>query len=81
MIDLGVSPQKITELPNICNRGFKSDIEEGVIGDDLAKSLEDKGHKIKRKNMTSGIHIIYKDKTKNLHGIADQRREGSAFGL
>jgi len=81
MIDLNISPGKVTEFPNICNRGFKSDIEEGVIGDILSKSLENKGHKINRKSMTSGLHIIYKDYMENLHGIADQRREGSAFGL
>ncbi len=81
MIDLNISPGKVTEFPNICNRGFKSDIEEGVIGDILSKSLENKGHKINRKSMTSGLHIIYKDYMGNLHGIADQRREGSAFGL
>ena len=81
MIDLNISPENITEQPNICNRGFRSDIEEGIIGDDLAKELQEIGHKIKRKSMTSGIHIIYKDSMKNLHGVADQRREGSAFGL
>ena len=81
MIDLNISPENITEQPNICNRGFRSDIEEGIIGDALAKELEEIGHKIKRKSMTSGIHIIYKDSMKNLHGVADQRREGSAFGL
>ena len=37
MIDLNISPENITEQPNICNRGFRSDIEEGIIGDDLAK--------------------------------------------
>ena len=47
----------------------------------MAKELEEIGHKIKRKSMTSGIHIIYQDSMKNLHGVADQRREGSAFGL
>ena len=81
IIDLNISPEKITEQPNICNRGYKSDVEEGTIGDVLTKELEKKGHKINRKSMTSGIHIIYKDNIENLHGIADQRREGTAFGL
>jgi gamma-glutamyltranspeptidase len=47
----------------------------------LTKELEKKGHVINRKSMTSGIHLIYKDIKEKLHGIADQRREGSAFGL
>ena len=81
IIDLGVEPRKVTEQPNICNRGFASSIEEGKIGDILTKSLEDKGRVIKRKSMTSGIHIIYKDDMGNLHGVADQRREGNAYGL
>ena len=81
MIDLNISPEKITEQPNICNRGFKSDVEAGIIGDILTKELEKKGHEINRKSMTSGIHLIYKDIKEKIHGIADQRREGSAFGL
>jgi gamma-glutamyltranspeptidase/glutathione hydrolase len=81
VIDLNIKPENITEQPNICNRGFKSDIELGVIGDILTKELENKGHKINRKNMTSGIHMIYKDNAKKLYGIADQRREGTAYGL
>ena len=81
IIDLNIRPENISEQPNICNRGFKSDIESGVIGDILTKELENKGHKINRKNMTSGIHMIYKDNAKKLYGIADQRREGTAYGL
>ena len=81
VIDLNIRLENITEQPNICNRGFKSDIESGTIGDILTKELENKGHKINRKNMTSGIHMIYKDNVKKLYGIADQRREGTAYGL
>jgi len=81
VIDLNIKLENITEQPNICNRGFKSDIESGVIGDILTKELENKGHKINRKNMTSGIHMIYKDNAKKLYGVADQRREGTAYGL
>jgi len=80
MIDLNIAPEKITELPNICNRGFTSFIEKGKKGDILAKDLEDLGHEIKRKNMTSGLHIIFKDEKGYFHGVADQRREGSAHG-
>ena len=81
VIDLNIRLENITEQPNICNRGYKSDIESGTIGDILTKGLENKGHKINRKNMTSGIHMIYKDNAKKLYGIADQRREGTAYGL
>ena len=81
VIDLNIRIENITEQPNICNRGFKSDIESGTIGDILTKELENKGHKINRKNMTSGIHMIYKDNVKKLYGVADQRREGTAYGL
>ena len=81
VIDLNIRLENITEQPNICNRGFKSDIESGTIGDILTKELENKGHKINRKNMTSGIHMIYKDNVKKLYGVADQRREGTAYGL
>ena len=68
-------------LENICNRGFKTTVEEGKIGDLIAESLQLKGHKLSRKSMTSGLHIIYKDHLGLLYGIADQRREGAAYGL
>ena len=81
MIDLGVKPKLVTLEPNICNRGSKTTIEEGKIGDLIAESLQLKGHKLSRKSMTSGLHIIYKDHLGQLYGIADQRREGAAYGL
>ena len=81
MIDLGVNPKLVTLEPNICNRGSKTTVEEGKIGDLIAESLQLKGHKLSRKSMTSGLHIIYKDHLGQLYGIADQRREGAAYGL
>ena len=54
--------------------------EKGEKGDILSEELEKIGHEIKRKNMTSGLHIIVKDTEGYYHGVADQRREGTAAG-
>ena len=80
MIDLNIRPENVTHLPNICNRGFASFVEKGEKGDILSEELERIGHEIKRKNMTSGLHIIVKDTEGYYHGVADQRREGTAAG-
>ena len=81
MIDLNVDPIDVTNKPNICNRGGKTTIEIGQIGNSIEEALKLKGHDIQRKNMTSGLHIIYKDSLGDYYGIADQRREGAAHGL
>ena len=81
MIDLNVDPIDVTNKPNICNRGGKTTIEIGQIGNSLEEALKLKGHDIQRKNMTSGLHIIYKDSLGDYYGIADQRREGAAHDL
>ena len=80
MIDLNIRPENVTHLPNICNRGFASFVEKGEKGDILSEELERIGHEIKRKNMTSGLHIIVNDTEVYYHGVEDQRREGTAAG-
>ena len=81
IIDMNIDPMAVTKEPNICNRGGKTTLEIGEIGDSLEAALKLKGHEIQRKNMTSGLHIIYKDDSGSFYGIADQRREGAAYGL
>ena len=80
LIDLNISPENVTQAPNLCNRGLKSFVEKGEKGDILSSELMSLGHEIIRKDMTSGLHIIYKDSKNYFHGVADQRREGSAAG-
>jgi len=80
LIDLNISPENITQSPNLCNRGIKSFVEKGEKGDILSSDLISLGHEVIRKDMTSGLHIIYKDSNGYFHGVADQRREGSAAG-
>ena len=52
------------------------------LSEDMAKALEDKGHKLRRsKGEISGLHIIYRNEDGSLSGGADPRREGVATGL
>ena len=61
LIDLDIDPEKVILEPNICNRGAETTVEKGKIGDSIAEALSFKGHKVIRKNMTSGLHIIFKN--------------------
>jgi len=45
----------------------------------LKKALQARGHKIKERDQTSGLHGIWIDKNR-LYGVADPRREGIARG-
>ena len=80
LIDLNIPLENITQSPNLCNRGLKSFVEKGEKGDIISRELISLGHEVIRRDMTSGLHIIYKDSNGYFHGVADQRREGSAAG-
>ena len=70
------------EAAALLNFGSTEDVvfmEPGEAWDDLAASLEAKGHKVRRRDMTSGEHIIAVTPD-GLEGGADPRREGVALG-
>jgi len=70
------------EAAALLNFGSTQDIvlmEPGEMWDDLAASLEAKGHKVRRMDMTSGEHVIAVTPD-GLEGGADPRREGVARG-
>lgn len=70
------------EAAALLNFGSTQDVvlmEPGEKWDGLATSLEDKGHKVRRMDMTSGEHIIAVT-PQGLEGGADPRREGVALG-
>ena len=72
----GIKDEKTQEI----DRG--SPAEEFGLAEDVAASLEAKGHKVRRsKGEFSGLHIIYRNRDGSLLGGADPRREGVATGL
>ncbi len=77
MLDWQMDPQIAVDLGHVVNRNGATDVEEG--SEDLAAGLTALGHKVKIRNMNSGLHVIKIDADK-LIGAADKRREGVALG-
>jgi gamma-glutamyltranspeptidase/glutathione hydrolase len=79
IIFLNSDPLSSINSPHYCSKGKFTEIENSKANSDLKKYLIKKGHKIKVKEMTSGLNIIWK-KNSNWYGYADFRREGFAIG-
>ena len=80
MIDLGLGPGEAAALFHVSqrNRG-QTVLETAAAPEGLARALADRGHRIARRSMTSGLHII-RAGPNGLTGGADPRREGRAVG-
>ena len=76
---LNTDPAEAITKPHLCSRDQYSEIEEQEKTTSLIQGLKDKGHRTKTKKMTSGLNIIWRTGNYWL-GIADNRREGYAFG-
>ena len=75
LIDWGLDPSEVTELPHYMNRGNYTELEKNTVLENLATELESLGHPIKIQNKRSGLHIALK-KGNGYIGSADPRREG-----
>ena len=67
------------DLPHLCSRGIKTEIEKVTEANKVANELTLMGHDITRKKMTSGLNVIWK-KNNLWIGVSDYRREGFAIG-
>ena len=79
IIFLNSDPLSSINAPHYCSKGELTEIEHHRANSELKKYLIKKGHKIKLKDMTSGLNIIWKANN-TWHGFADPRREGFAIG-
>lgn len=76
-LDQGLGPQDAVALPHVVNRDTaRTDVETEA----LAEALRAKGHEVRVRPMTSGLHVIRRDAGGGLIGGADPRREGVARG-
>ncbi len=73
-LDQAVSAAHIVDL----NHGLE--LEQDRIATHILDNLEKRGHSIKQKALSSGIHAIEFDRYGNLWGVADPRREGAVAG-
>lgn len=76
----GISAEQSISGSHIVNMNRDLEIEPAGFKKDILNELERRGHTIKQRSQTSGIHAIWID-NKQLHGVADPRREGSAEGI
>ena len=79
LINFNIDLQKVIDLPHVCSRGIKTEIEKVEEANEVANELTLMGHDITRKKMTSGLNVIWKKKNLWI-GVSDYRREGFAIG-
>jgi gamma-glutamyltranspeptidase/glutathione hydrolase len=80
VLDWDMDIQAAIDLPRIVNRNGPTDIEEGTrAAADFTPFLEDRGHEVNIRPLTSGLHGI-RVTVDGLEGGADPRREGVARG-
>ena len=75
LIDWGLNPSEVTQLPHYMNKGKFIELEKDTILENLKPDLESMGHKTKIMRKRSGLHIALK-KDDGFIGGADPRREG-----
>jgi gamma-glutamyltranspeptidase / glutathione hydrolase len=80
LLDYGYDMQQVVNMPRVSNRNGYTSLEAGQNLQNIKTALEEKGHKVKLLNLTSGIHGILK-KNGQWQGAADPRREGTAAGF
>jgi gamma-glutamyltranspeptidase / glutathione hydrolase len=81
ILDLGMTPQAAINMGHVVHRNMTSlDVEAGTDAEALAPNLAVLGHKVKARNMTSGLHAILIKADGTLEGAADPRREGTVAG-
>ena len=78
---LGQDPQTVVGVPHLTDHNTgRIDIEDRPDADALAAALTAVGYAVKRRPMTSGLHMIAVAPDGALSGGADPRREGVVLG-
>lgn len=79
VLDWDLNIQAAINLPHAVNRNGATDIEEGTAIEAIKAELEARGHEVRVRAMTSGLHGITVGPD-GLTGGADPRREGLVVG-
>jgi len=77
--DWKFDPAKAVSTPHFVDRFGAVDIEAGTQSEGMANKLKAMGHKVKVRDLNSGLHVIAVVNNKMI-GAADPRREGVAMG-
>ncbi|MDG2034454.1 MAG: gamma-glutamyltransferase [Rhodospirillales bacterium] len=79
VLDWKMNAQQAVETAHFLNRNGPTDLERGTPIAGLREDLENLGHTVRIRAMTSGLHVI-KISENGLEGGVDPRREGLAAG-
>ena len=79
VLDWDMDPQTAAARPHVISRNGTVDLEEGTDAESLKAALEARGHEVRVRALTSGLHTILVSGGK-LYGGADPRREGTVAG-
>ena len=80
IINFNVNIEEAISLPHLCSRNKFSEIEKKDFELGIYSNLKLLGHDIVKKEMNSGLNIIWKYGD-FWGGASDQRREGVAIGF
>lgn len=83
VLDDGVELQRAVAMPNFGSRNGPTELELQRVAPALGDALEARGHVVRWREMTSGLHAIARrciDGSCTLVGAVDPRREGLALG-
>ena len=81
MLDWELNPQEAIDLPNFANYNNPvALLEDGYYPEEVIEALEQRGHEVEERNMTSGLQAIQRLPSGVLFGGADPRREGVVRG-
>lgn len=79
MIDWKLDAQAAVSLPHGGSMNGPTELERGTAYESLAPALRARGHEVRLRNFTSGLHVIER-MPEGWRGGADPRREGVAKG-
>ncbi len=79
LVDWKLNAAALVQMPNWGARNGPFELEKTANIEKIAEALRPLGHKIRITPMTSGVHLVLRQKGK-LTGAADPRREGVPLG-
>ena len=79
VLDWNMDPQSAVSRPHVISRNGTVDLEEATAAEGLKAALEARGHEVRVRRLTSGLHAILA-RDYMLYGGADPRREGAVIG-
>ena len=79
-VDWNNSPEDIVKEPHFANLNGETEVEAGRTPSSTITYLQDNGHSVSERTMSSGLNIIVKNPKGGWIGASDARREGVAVG-